>query len=277
VLSSAGSARSRRHPSCRPATRRRLIHHQTPPPPASRTNRSHSHRFVPVVGVGAWTAGLGVGLAATVTLVAVALVAEPDAADFTGLTAALVTVALTVAVAVAVAVIVVDEVTGDVAAGFGAAGVVDPGALDADVGELLGGAALEAVGWVGGLDAVGWAGGLDAVGWAGGLDAVGWAGGLDADGEIVGGGATLDAGDRVGARVGVGVPGLEGGLTVGTVTVGLNDLVGVGSVGPPPPEPHPAAATTVINNAVATATRMGPSLLRLRRACLTTRVSRRGR
>jgi hypothetical protein len=214
---------------------------------------------VPVVEVGAWTAGLGVGLAATVTLVAVALVAEPDAADFTGLTAALVTVALTVAVAVAVAVIVVDEVTGDVAAGFGAAGVVDPGALDADVGELLGGAALEAVGWVGGLDAVG------------------WAGGLDADGEIVGGGATLDAGDRVGARVGVGVPGLEGGLTVGTVTVGLNDLVGVGSVGPPPPEPHPAAATTVIINAVATATRMGPSLLRLRRACLTTRVSRRGR
>jgi hypothetical protein len=201
------------------------------------------------------------GLAATVTLVAVALVAEPDAADFTGLTAALVTVALTVAVAVAVAVavIVVDEVTGDVAAGFGAAGVVDPGALDADVGELLGGAALDAVGWVGGLDAVG------------------WAGGLDADGEIVGGGATLDAGDRVGARVGVGVPGLEGGLTVGTVTVGLNDLVGVGSVGPPPPEPHPAAATTVIINAVATATRMGPSLLRLRRACLTTRVSRRGR
>ena len=102
------------------------------------------------------------------------------------------------------------------------------GGLDADVFGAVGGATLDAGGRVDVFESDGW-------------DAVG--------------GATVEAGGRVGACVGVGGPGLDGRLTVGTETVGSSDLVGVGSPGPLPPEPHPAA-TTVISNAPTTATRM---------------------
>ena len=219
----SGSGVNRQAPSCRPECRR-LIHHQTPPPPAARTSRSHGHQVVPVSEAGAWTVGLDDSLGAAVAVVGGTLVGGlGDFAVEVGLieAARVVTVAAAVVVTVAVAVVVV--------VGVEELARVAVGGLDADVFGTVGGATLEAGGRV---------------------DV------FEADGRDAVGGATLEAGGRVGSRVGVGGAGLDGRLTVGTATVGSSDLVGVGSPAPLPPEPHPAAATTVISSAATTATRM---------------------
>ena len=179
---------------------------------------------MPVSEVGAWTVGLGDSLGAAVAVVGGTLVGGlGDFADAVGLieAARVVTVAVAVVVTVAVAVVVV--------VGVEELARVAGGGLDADVFGTVGGATLDAGGRVDVFEADGW-------------DGVG--------------GATLEAGERVGARVGVGGPCRDGRLAVGTVTVGSSDLVGVGSTGPTPSEPHPAAVTTVISNATTTATRM---------------------
>jgi len=234
--------------SCRPECRR-LIHHQMPPPLAARASRSHGHQVVPVSGVGAWTVGLDESLGATVAVLGGPLVGGfGDSADEVGLIEA----PRVVTVAVAVAVVVVVVVTVEELASVAVAG------LDADVLGSVGDATLDEGGRVNVFD-------------ADGRDGVDGAS-LDADGRDGVDGATLDESERVGARVGVGEPGLDGRLTVGTGTVGSSDLVGVGSPEPLPPEPHPAAATTVISNAAATAIRMAlppQATLRLQhyRAC----------
>jgi len=179
---------------------------------------------VPVSEVGAWTVGLDDSLCVPVAVVGGTLVGGlGDFADAVGLidAARVVTVAVADVVTVAVAVVVV--------VGVEELARVAVGGLDADVFGTVGGATLDAGGRV---------------------DV------FEADGRDAVGGATLEAGERVGARVGVGEPGLDGRLTVGTATVGSSDLVGEGSPEPLPPEPHPAAATTMISNAATTATRM---------------------
>ena len=182
--------------------------------------------------VGVSTAGLDDALGATVEVVSGTLVLElGDPADALGMIElpSVVTVALAVVVTVAVRLVVVvgaKELASVAGAGGEAGGVGDWGVLETDV----------------------WGG--DAT-----LDAAEGVAVLDADGRDVG---TATLGDRVGARVGVGVPGFDGRLAVGTPTVGRDDRAGVGSPEPSPPVPHPAAATTVINNAATTATRMAP-------------------
>ena len=201
---------------------------------------------MPVSEVGAWTVGLGDSLGAAETVVGGTLVGGlSDFADTVGLieAARVVTVAVAVVVSVAVDVVLVVRVE-ELASVAG-------GGLDADVFGTVGGATLDE----GERADVFEADGRDAVGGAT-LDEGERVDVFEADGRDAVGGATLDEGERVGARVGVGGPDLDGRLTVGTVTVGSSDLVGVGSTGPPPSEPHPAAATTVISNATTTATPM---------------------
>ncbi|HEY5981263.1 MAG TPA: hypothetical protein VIT41_16685 [Microlunatus sp.] len=178
---------------------------------------------MPFSEVGASTVGLDHSLGATMAVVGTLVGELGEPADEVGLIetprVATVAVAVVVIVAVAVAVVVSVEELARVA-GEGS---------DADVFGTVDGATLDAGGRV---------------------DVI------ETDGRDAVGGATLDAGERVGARVGVGGPGLDGRLTVGTVTVGPSDLVGAGGPAPPPPEPHPAAAITVISTATATATRI---------------------